>query len=219
MKWFWDRIFISITIPLIGYSCSTTDNWTLHPLYKNVGQIPTRLTEVLEESYRKNLIYRNYDTKMIAAGLFRSENYREFLVDSLQSSYKIAKSEKSKISIEQKQQFANQFEFLLFVYPGSNQKTDFGERDSLWQARLYDDDGDRVIPTKIQKLQNNDRERVLLSSYLKDLDRWMEVYKISFPKLNKPATGVELGSKSIKLEISGLEGHIEFNWDDPKNFY
>ena len=123
------------------------------------------------------------------------------------------------ISIEQKRQFANQFEFLLMIYSGSNEKTDFGKKDSLWQAKLYDDDGDKVVPIKIQKIKKTDEERVLLSNYLKDLDRWVEVYRISFPKLNKLATGVKLGSEPFKLEVAGLEGRLEFSWEDPKKFY
>ena len=111
------------------------------------------------------------------------------------------------------------YKFLLIIYSGSNEKTDFGKKDSIWQARLYDDDGDKVVPTGIQKLKNTDKERVLLGSYLKELDRWVEVYNLSFPKLNKSTTGVKLGSAPFRLEIASIEGRLEFNWEDAKKFY
>ena len=83
----------------------------------------------------------------------------------------------------------------------------------------YDDDGDKVVPTRIQKLKDTNKESMLLGRYLKELDRWVEVYNLSFPKLNKPATGVKLGSETFRLEIAGIEGRLEFSWEDVKKFY
>ena len=219
IKCFTIRVIVSLTAPIICFGCSTTDYWALHPIYENLRETPPQLQQILADSYRKNEIYQDYNTKIIAAGLFRGEDYRQFLIDSLKSSYRLDEAASLAISIEQKRQFANQFEFLLMIYSGSNEKTDFGKKDSLWQAKLYDDDGDKMVPNKIQKIKKTDQERVLLSNYLKDLDRWVEIYRISFPKLNKLATGVKLGSEPFKLEIAGLEGRLEFSWEDPKKFY
>ena len=219
IKLFATRVIISLTAPIICFGCSTTDYWALHPIYENLGETPPQLHQILSDSYRKNEIYRDYNTKMIAAGLFRSEDYRQFLNDSLKSSYQLDEAASLEISLEHKQQFANQFDFLLMIYSGSNKKIDFGKKDSLWQAQLYDDDGDKVVPMEIQKIKNTDQERLLLGRYLKDLDRWIEVFKISFPKLNKLTTGVKLGPKPFKLEITSLEGRLEFSWEDSKKFY
>ena len=219
IKLFATRVIISLTAPIICFGCSTTDYWALHPIYENLGETPPQLRQILSDSYRKNEIYRDYNTKMIAAGLFRSEDYRQFLNDSLKSSYQLDEAASLEISLEHKQQFANQFDFLLMIYSGSNKKIDFGKKDSLWQAQLYDDDGDKVVPMEIQKIKNTDQERLLLGRYLKDLDRWIEVFKISFPKLNKLTTGVKLGPKPFKLEITSLEGRLEFSWEDSKKFY
>ena len=219
MKSFMTRVVISLTVPIICFGCSTTDNWAINPIYENVEETPPQLQKILADTYRKDEIYRDYNTKMIAAGLFRSEEYRQFLTDSIQSSYHLEETTSLEISLAQKQQFANQFEFLLMIYSGSNEKTDFGKKDSIWQARLFDDDGDKVVPTRIQKLKDTDKERMLLGRYLKELDRWVEVYNLSFPKLNKPATGVKLGSETFRLEIAGLDGRLEFSWEDVKKFY
>ena len=219
IKLFATRVIISLTATIICFGCSTTDYWALHPIYENLGETPPQLRQILSDSYRKNEIYRDYNTKMIAAGLFRSEDYRQFLNDSLKSSYQLDEAASLEISLEHKQQFANQFDFLLMIYSGSNKKIDFGKKDSLWQAQLYDDDGDKVVPMEIQKIKNTNQERLLLGRYLKDLDRWIEVFKISFPKLNKLTTGVKLGPKPFKLEITSLEGRLEFSWEDSKKFY
>ncbi len=219
IKLFATRVIISLSATIICFGCSTTDYWALHPIYENLGETPPQLRQILSDSYRKNEIYRDYNTKMIAAGLFRSEDYRQFLNDSLKSSYQLDEAAILEISLEHKQQFANQFDFLLMIYSGSNKKIDFGKKDSLWQAQLYDDDGDKVVPMEIQKIKNTDQERLLLGRYLKDLDRWIEVFKISFPKLNKLTTGLKLGPKPFKLEITSLEGRLEFSWVDSKKFY
>ena len=219
MKSLMSRVFISLASPIICFGCSTTDNWAIHPLYEHVEENSLQLQKILADTYRKDSIYRDYNTKMIAAGLFRSEEYRQFLIDSIQSSYQLDETASLEISLDQKQQFANQFEFLLIIYSGSNEKTDFGKKDSIWQARLYDDDGDKVVPTGIQKLKDTDKEIMLLGRYLKELDRWVEVYNLSFPKLNKSTTGVKLGSAPFRLEIASIEGRLEFNWEDAKKFY
>ena len=219
MKTFKTRVVIYLAAPIICFGCSTTDNWAIHPIYENVEETPTQLQKILADTYRKDEIYQDYNTKMIAAGLFCSEEYREFLINSIQSSYHLDEAVSLEISLDQKQQFANQFEFLLMIYSGSNEKTDFGKKDSTWQARLYDDDGDKAVPSRIQRLKNTDKERLLLGKYLKELDRWVEVYKLSFPKLNKPATGVNLGSETFRLEMASIEGRIAFSWEDTEKFY
>ena len=219
MKFFMTRVVISLTVPIICFGCSTTDNLAINPIYEYVEETPPQLQKILADTYRKDEIYRDYNTKMIAAGLFRSEEYRQFLTDSIQNSYHLDEAANLEISLAQKQQFANQFEFLLMIYSGSNEKTDFGKKDSIWQARLYDDDGDKVVPIRIQKLKDTDKERMLLGRYLKELDRWVEVYNLSFPKLNKSTTGVKLGSETFRLEIAGIEGRLEFSWEDVKKFY
>jgi len=168
MKSFMTRVVISLTVPIICFGCSTTDNWAINPIYENVEETPPQFQKILADTYRKDEIYRDYNTKMIAAGLFRSEEYRQFLTDSIQSAYHLEETASLEISLAQKQQFANQFEFLLMIYSGSNEKTDFGKKDSIWQARLYDDDGDKVVPTRIQKLKDTDKERMLLGRYLKE---------------------------------------------------
>ena len=52
-----------------------------------------------------------------------------------------------------------------------------------------------------------------------ELDRWVEGYKLSFPKINKPATGVNLGSEPFRLEMASIEGQIAFSWEDTAKFY
>ena len=67
----------------------------------------------------------------------------------------------------------------------SNEKTTSVKK--ILSGKQGDDDGDKVVPTRIQKLKNTDKERLLLGKYLKELDRWVEVYKL--PKIKQTATG------------------------------
>ena len=115
MKTFKTRVIICLAAPIICFGCSTTDNWAIHPIYEHVEETPTQLQKILADNYRKDEIYQDYNTKMIAAGLFRSEKYREFLINSIQSSYHLDESASLKISLDQEQQFANKFEFLLII--------------------------------------------------------------------------------------------------------
>ena len=115
MKTFKTRVVIYLAAPIICFGCSTTDNWAIHPIYEHVEETPTQLQKILADTYRKDEIYQDYNTKMIAAGLFCSEEYREFLINSIQSSYHLDEAASLEISLDQKQQFANQFEFLLMI--------------------------------------------------------------------------------------------------------
>ena len=38
MKSFMTRVVISLTVPIICFGCSTTDNWAINPIYENVEE-------------------------------------------------------------------------------------------------------------------------------------------------------------------------------------
>lgn len=200
-------------------ACSTRGDWTLHQLYLDLEQTPPQLQETLTESYRGQELYREYDTTLWASALFRSRKYREFISTTLAEAQQLDKLGQQEFSLRQQQNYASRFEFLLFLYDGDNQKISFGERDSLWQVRLEDDDGDTIAPLTVRKLKPETRELVLLRRHLRDLDRWVEVYEVSFPKLNKAATGVSLGSNPLQLTLSSVEGRLTLQWPTPELFY
>jgi hypothetical protein len=188
-------------------------------MYQTVPETPLAWQQTIATSFQRGRLYLNYDTKLTADALFRSESYRQQLVDEIASARQLSPENTADFTLQQKQAFANRFEFLLFVYGGDNDKISIGERDSLWQIRMLDDDGDRIAPVEVRRIKRTNPEIELLKKHLRDVDRWVEVYEVVFPKLNKPAVGVPIGTTLPQLIISGVQGRVELSWPEPTLFY
>jgi hypothetical protein len=210
--------FFWIALILMSSACTTAKNRNQENNLYHVLKFKSAKTEqFFQGTYRAGNIYLDYGTVLIVDAIFKGVKYRRFLLQEMSDVYyynKQTKVEKAKKHIEN---YNNYFEFLVFIYGGSNDKVDFGKPRSEWQIYLKDDEGDLLRANYIRKVKRKVKEVIFLDKYFFPLDRWSEIYRVRFPKYNKPRPQLE--NKKMTLIISGIRGKTKLEWKDLSVFY
>ena len=58
-----------------------------------------------------------------------------------------------------------------------------------------------------------------LQMYFTGLDRWWEILRVRFPKLDKALLKQPLGEKPLQLTVTGVPGAVTITWEDRKRIY
>ena len=120
---------------------------------------------------------------------------------------------------EQREQYRNRMDFLLLVWGGSNDKVKLHKPKTAWKVFLRDDDGQLLAPAKIEPVDEKNPIYAFLTKYFIGLDRWSEVVRISFPKLDKQLLGQKPGAQPMRMLVTGIPGTVTMVWENPGLFY
>ncbi len=200
--------------------CTTTSRpYEFHPLYANIQFTDEAWKTLFREIYRRDHIYRDYRPLLIADAVFKNQAYRKRLVADLSQAHFWNDTQAQRVEQQQQEAFQNRFEFIVFLYNGTVESVKLDQADSAWKMYLKDDDGDVLQPLHVVKLKETHREVQYLKKYTHHLDRWVDVYRVSFPKLSKATLQEARGSENIQLVVSGLKGQAVLQWEDLTLFY
>lgn len=203
---------------LIGLAaCSTArDRDGDTSLLDSWGEKRAVTLEHLRQSYKTGSIYLDYGTALIADGLYLDLTYRKLYLEELAQAYMLPSRQQVARWNEAKRQYKNFYEFFLVLYSGSADMPQFGRAGSAWQVMLKDDEGDLLRPVGVQQLSHQSKEYLFLKKYFKPVDRWAEVYRVRFAKLDRPAPK---GDHPFELILTGMEGRTLLRWEDRGLFY
>jgi hypothetical protein len=170
-------------------------------------------------NYRSGNLYLDFRPVMITDAIFQDERYRALFLETLRERYLLAEKDLEPMLREQQTRFDTHFEFLVFLYGGSNVPVRLNAPNSNWRILLRDDEGDVLEPVAMHGIGAETPTYRYIQSYFSGLDRWSQAYLIQFPKLEKTLTGQPIGSHPFELLVTGLEGTITMRWDDTRLFY
>jgi len=170
-------------------------------------------------SYRSGNLYHDFRPVMIADAIFADERYRALFLDTLRQRYLLAGADVDTMLREQQEHFDQFFEFLVFLYGGSNVPIRLNSPDTNWKLLMRDDDGDVLSPVSMQGIKVESPTYRYIQNYFSGLDRWTQPYVVRFAKLEKTVTGERVGPGPVELLVTGLEGTITMRWEDPAIFY
>ncbi|OGG96839.1 MAG: hypothetical protein A2508_09990 [Candidatus Lambdaproteobacteria bacterium RIFOXYD12_FULL_49_8] len=171
---------------------------------------------LLEGRFKSGNVYLDYDTVFVVDALFRDLSYRKAFLDEQSKAYFYPPVQAEAKWAREVEDYQNFYSFVVVIYTGDTEKPEFGEPSSHWQVFLGDDESDLLRPVNVKKLAKRDQEHIFLTKYFKPVDRWVELYRISFPKLNRE---VPLGDKPFSLIFSGLKGSARLEFSDRSLFY
>jgi hypothetical protein len=145
--------------------------------------------------------------------------YRRDYVAMIGQRYMLSPGDTAAMLDEQERDFSSSMSLLLFLYGGNNRPIPLGDVTSQWKVLLVDDDGQTLIPDKIERLRPENPTYLYLGLYFYGLDRWSQAFKVSFPKLDKVTIGQPIGKKPVTLIITGLAGTARMVWPDAGIYY
>lgn len=187
-----------------------------------VGSLRYRSAETesfFQHTFRSGNLYSEFRPVMIVDAIFQDERYRQLFLDTLQERYLVREQEMSGLLSEHRQRFDTGFEFLVLVYGGSNAPVRLGRADSNWKLFLRDDDGDLLRPSSVEGIRTDSTVHRYIDLYFSGLDRWSQLYRVRFPKLEKTLSGQSLGTQPFEMVVSGIEGTVTMRWEDAAMFY
>ena len=205
---------------LLAGGCSTRfSDYEFHPIYRNVRFLDEQTETLFSKIHRFGFLYQDYRPVLVADVIFKGADYRKLYIEDMVKGYGLRQKQKDDMVREQRKAYHNRFDFILFLYNGSLNKIDLHKNKSQWKLYLQDDDGDEFLPMEVRKLKHDVPEAIFLKKYVIELDRWVEVYLVSFPKLAKSVLQEQSGEKDFKMTLTSLHGRILLTWKQAQLFY
>lgn len=216
----WRLLPAVVAACLLLAACSTArQRGTPENLLGNLRFRNDETFEFFHRVYRSGNLYRDFRPVMVVDAIFEDLRYRELFLQTLEEQFLIRPEELERMAARQQEQYGNRMDFLLFVYGGSNDKVNLHKADSPWKVFLRDDEGELISPAKMEKIGRKNTVFAFLKQYFVGLDRWSEVVRVSFPKLDKALLGQEPGQGPFQLILTGIPGTITLGWDNVALFY
>ncbi len=174
---------------------------------------------LFKRTHRSGNLYINFRPALELDAVFMDRRLREVTVKRYVDNFLLSKKQSDVLHAEQVKAFDNIIEMLVFVYEGNNKRSNLTNDDSPWRILLRDDDGRLHPPTEIKQLKKNSSQYQLLEKNFTVLDRWTQVYQITFTKLAKGVLSQQLGDQPFELIFTGIKGSVTLSWKDLSLFY
>lgn len=171
------------------------------------------------EVYRSGNLYQDFRPVMVVDAIYEDMRYRRLYVNMLKERFLIGDKEAARLTARQRERFNNSMDFLVLVWGGTNDRLKLHKDDASWKVYLRDDDGELLTPSKLQPIKRKDPVYQFLKKYFTGLDRWSEVMRISFPKLDKARLNQAPGEHPFQFIVTGVPGSVTMQWVDAGLFY
>jgi len=171
------------------------------------------------DSYRSGNLYLDFRPVMIADAIFQDEHYRALFLQTMRDRYLVPGENLERMVQDEQERFDGYFEFLVFLYGGSNTPIRLNAQSANWRLLMRDDDGDLLQPVSVREIGADSHAYRYIQGYFSGLDRWSQLYIVRFPKLEKAVTGKSFGKHPFELLVTGMEGTITMRWENPGLFY
>lgn len=171
------------------------------------------------QSYRSGNLYQDWRPVLVVDAIFKDEAYRRMFIDLVAERFYLDPAEVRELRREQQQAFDSHFEFLVLIYGGTNDPVRLTRADAQWRLFLRDDDGDLLRPESTTAIEEDSPTHLYLKAHFIGVDRWSEIYRVTFPKLEKSVVPAEIGTHPFQLIVSGVQGTVTMEWERPETFY
>jgi hypothetical protein len=175
--------------------------------------------EAFQSTHRAGNLYQDFRPVMVVDAVPMDLRYRQLYLAMLKDRYLLPDAELAPLQAESDKEFDNRVELVVLVYGGSNVPVPLEKATSRWRVLLKDDDGQVLTPAKIEKVKEDSPIYQYVNLYFYGLDRWSQLYRISFPKLEKSLVGKAIGPDPMQLLVTGIGGTVVLSWRDTSIFY
>jgi len=168
-------------------------------------------SKVLDTQTRSTKVYSGLDAVLFMTATYKTMEFREAYVDLYVKGYEVDTAYRAAIFEKESEDNDKYNEIFFAAYTTETRLNDFDRRDSVWRLYLDDNEGNRLTPVSVKKLDTTDP---LLKKFFPYLDPWSSAYIVRFPKYSVTGTVPIPGPKTeyLKLVVTGVMGRGEIEW-------
>jgi len=169
-------------------------------------------SSVLDSQTRSTKIYSGLDTVLFITATYKTMEFREAYVELFVKGFEEDPAYRSALVSKQRDENDLYNEIFFAAYTSEPKFNDFERRDSVWKLYLDDNEGNRLTPVSVKKVDSADP---LIRKLFPYLDPWSSGYIVRFPKYSVTGTEPIPGPKTkfLKFVVTGLMGKGEMEWE------
>lgn len=168
-------------------------------------------SRVLDAQTRSAKVYSGLDAVLFMTATYKTMEFREAYVDLYVKGYEVDTAYTAAIFDRERDANDKYNEIFVAAYTPQTRLNDFDRRDSVWRLYLDDNEGNRLTPVSVTRVDTADP---LIKKFFPYIDPWSSAYLVRFPKYS--VTGTEPipgpGTEFLKLVVTGVMGRGEMEW-------
>lgn len=167
--------------------------------------------QTLDEWTRSTKVFEGFESRLYIYATYKSMDFRKAYIDEYAERYQLEDDYKN--ALLERESLLNQKynEFFISAFTPVDEWNDFDKRGSIWRLYLSDNNGLRVEPLEIRKVDSKDP---VYGEFFPFLDPWSRGYLVRFPRYDYKGRGPigEEKSEYLKLTVTGIKGRGELVW-------
>lgn len=168
-------------------------------------------SEVLDRETGSAKIYSGLDAVLFITATYKTMEFREAYVDLYVKGYQVDETYTEALLERERDDNDKYNEIFFTAYTPESKWNDFDRRDSVWRLYLDDNEGNRLTPVSVTRVDAGDP---LVKRFFPYFDPWSSGYLVRFPKYS--VTGTEPipgpGTEFLRLVVTGVMGRGEIEW-------
>ncbi|MFA4917206.1 MAG: hypothetical protein WC560_11140 [Syntrophales bacterium] len=208
MKYFFARAILVVFFACcIG--CSHVENY-YNDIVKEKG-ISKEYIDVLNKWTRSETVYSQFETKVHISATYKVTEFNNAYLNEYARIYHLTDAEK-KIRNDMQMGLASYFtEFLFYASTPENQSNDFSGQDSIWTIFVLDENGNRIDPAEVRKIE---KITSLITVFYPYFNQYYGMfYSLKFPSMaGLDRKSGDIQGKQIKLVFVSVLGRVELEW-------
>lgn len=174
--------------------------------------ITSEYTGVLNKWTRHKKVHVGLDARLYMYATYKAPQFRTAYINQYAKSYQLDDEYRQMLLAREKEASESFNEFFFTAYTPDESWNDFDLKNSVWQLYLEDDQGNRLTPLSITRV---DSSEPLVRQFFPYYDFWSAAYLIKFPKYTiagqEPIPNEK--TKKLRLVVTGVIGKGELAWD------
>ncbi len=194
-------VFLLLSLAMAGCSKKTVRPEEPRPEY----------SKVLDKETRSAKIYSGLDAMLFMTATYKTMEFREAYVDLYVKGYEVDQTYREALLERARDDNDKYNEIFFTAYTPESKWNDFDRRDSVWRLYLEDNEGNRLIPVSVTRVDAADP---LVKRFFPYFDPWSSGYLVRFPKYSVTGTEPIPGPKTefLRLVVTGIMGRGEIEW-------
>ncbi len=164
---------------------------------------------ILERWTRTETVYSGVETTLHIDAVYLGGEFRTAYVEEYARRLRLSQEKRENLKRAELSKLEEYNEFILVTATPVEEWNDFDRKDSIWRLYLVDEDGERVEPVSVSRVEKD----AILREFFPFVDEWCSVYRVIFPRLTPKGHTIGEDSEYIRLEVSGIKGTAELVWN------